>query len=173
MCGIVGYIGSLRLRRTWSLAGLRKLEYRGYDSAGVAFIEAVNGVLRLEVVRAIGRVEALAAKVAALAPVAHTAIGHTRWATHGRPNELNAHPHRDSSGRIALVHNGIVENYAALRTELTAAGCVFLSETDTEVAAMLIGSLYRGDLVEAVERAVERIEGTFQRLPRFRSIIRI
>ncbi len=162
MCGIVGYLGS-RNATDVVLAGLRKLEYRGYDSAGVAYIESANGspAPRLEVVRAIGRVDALAAKIAALNPHTHLAIGHTRWATHGRPNELNAHPHRDASGRIALVHNGIVENYAALRNELAAAGCVFLSETDTEVAAMLIGSLYRGDLAEAVERAVERIEGTF------------
>ena len=162
MCGIVGYLGS-RNATDVVLAGLRKLEYRGYDSAGVAYIETANGspAPRLEVVRAIGRVDALAAKIAALNPHTHLAIGHTRWATHGRPNELNAHPHRDASGRIALVHNGIVENYAALRKELAAAGCVFLSETDTEVAAMLIGSLYRGDLAEAVERAIERIEGTF------------
>jgi glucosamine--fructose-6-phosphate aminotransferase (isomerizing) len=160
MCGIVAYLGS-RNATDVVLAGLRKLEYRGYDSAGVAFIESTNGSSHLEVVRAIGRVDALAAKVDALHPHAHIAIGHTRWATHGRPNELNAHPHRDASGRIALVHNGIVENYAALRKELIAAGCVFLSETDTEVAAMLIGTLYRGDLVDAVERAIERIEGTF------------
>src|SRR5262249_50948236 len=101
------------------------------------------------------------AKVAALNPISHVAIGHTRWATHGRPNELNAHPHRDASGRIALVHNGIIENYASLRAKLTADGCVFVSDTDTEVAAMLVGSFYRGNLVEAVEKAIERIEGTF------------
>ncbi|MEI6232454.1 MAG: glutamine--fructose-6-phosphate transaminase (isomerizing) [Planctomycetota bacterium] len=162
MCGIVGYLGS-RKATDVVIAGLRKLEYRGYDSAGVAYLEPVAGTAepRLEVVRALGRVDALAAKLDALDSHAPVAIGHTRWATHGRPNELNAHPHRDASGRIALVHNGIVENYAALRTELMAAGCVFVSETDTEVAAMLIGSLYRGDLVEAVERAIVRIEGTF------------
>ncbi len=162
MCGIVGYLGN-RNAPDVVIEGLRKLEYRGYDSAGVAYIEpaSASAPQRLEVVRALGRVDALAAKVSALDSHAHIAIGHTRWATHGRPNELNAHPHRDSSARIALVHNGIVENYAELRRELSAAGCVFLSETDTEVAAMLIGSLYRGDLVEAVEQAVKRIEGTF------------
>src|SRR5438552_14751493 len=97
MCGIVGYLGS-RSATDVVLAGLRKLEYRGYDSAGLACIEAQ----RMTVVRAVGRVDVLAAKVAALSPQSHTAIGHTRWATHGPPNELNAHPHRDSSGRIAL-----------------------------------------------------------------------
>ncbi len=156
MCGIVAYLGN-RNAPDVVLAGLRKLEYRGYDSAGIAYITGP----RLEVVRAVGRVDALAAKVAALAPQARVAIGHTRWATHGRPSELNAHPHSDSSGRIALVHNGIVENYAELRRELIADGCSFVSETDTEVAAKLIGKLYRGDLVDAVERAAERIEGTF------------
>src|SRR6185295_16264516 len=160
MCGIVGYLGP-RLATDVVLAGLRKLEYRGYDSAGLACIEQKDGASRLTVVRAVGRVDALAAKVAALNPTSHIAIGHTRWATHGRPNELNAHPHRDASGRIALVHNGIIENYAHLRAELAAAGCVFQSETDTEVAAMLVGKLYSGDLVEAVEKAIARIEGTF------------
>src|ERR1043165_2123702 len=160
MCGIVGYLGSANATDV-VLAGLRKLEYRGYDSAGLACIESDNGAPRLSVVRAVGRVDALAAKISELKPRAHVAIGHTRWATHGRPNELNAHPHRDQSGRIALVHNGIIENYASLRAELSAAGCVFQSETDTEVAAMLVGSLYSGDLVEAVEKAIARIEGTF------------
>ncbi|HLX59990.1 MAG TPA: glutamine--fructose-6-phosphate transaminase (isomerizing) [Planctomycetota bacterium] len=161
MCGIVGYLGS-RNATDVVLEGLRKLEYRGYDSAGLACIScATHAVPRLDVVRAVGRVDSLAAKVAALHPDARVAIGHTRWATHGRPNELNAHPHRDATGRIALVHNGIVENYAQLRAELSAAGCAFVSETDTEVAAMLVGSLYRGDLVEAVEKAIARIEGAF------------
>jgi glutamine---fructose-6-phosphate transaminase (isomerizing) len=156
MCGIVGYTGTKKASEV-VLNGLRKLEYRGYDSAGIAFVESRE----LNVVRAVGRVDALAAKLSALTEDSRTAIGHTRWATHGRPNELNAHPHRDSSGRIAVVHNGIVENYAALRQELSARGAKFTSETDTEVAAKLIGSLYEGDLVAAVEKAIERIEGTF------------
>ena len=162
MCGIVGYIGPKQATDV-VLSGLRKLEYRGYDSAGVAFIGASPDFPSpgLEVVRALGRVDALAAKLAGSHFTTHTAIGHTRWATHGRPNELNAHPHRDASGRIAVVHNGIVENYADLRKSLTAQGAKFLSETDTEAAAMLIGSLYRGDLALAVEQAMERIEGTF------------
>jgi glutamine---fructose-6-phosphate transaminase (isomerizing) len=156
MCGIVGYTGTKKASEV-VIAGLRKLEYRGYDSAGIALIESQ----RLHVIRAVGRVDALALKTATLVEDAHIAIGHTRWATHGSPNELNAHPHRDVSGRIAVVHNGIIENYAALRKELQAEGCKFVSETDTEVAAVLIGKLYQGDLVRAVERAIERIEGTF------------
>jgi glucosamine--fructose-6-phosphate aminotransferase (isomerizing) len=156
MCGIVGYTGSKKASEV-VLNGLRKLEYRGYDSAGLAFVEDQV----LNVIRAVGRVDALAAKVSARAENSRSAIGHTRWATHGRPNELNAHPHRDASGRIAVVHNGIVENYAVLRQELAAKGATFTSETDTEVAAVLIGSLYDGDLVRAVERAIERIEGNF------------
>ena len=171
MCGIVGYTGPGDACAI-VLSGLRKLEYRGYDSAGMALLDGQ----RLHVVRAVGRVAALAAKAAELwaglaapdsaganarATAIHTGIGHTRWATHGRPNELNAHPHRDLSGRIAVVHNGIIENYAALRQELSAGGASFLSETDTEVAAVLIGKLYNGDLVAAVEQAVERLEGTF------------
>jgi glucosamine--fructose-6-phosphate aminotransferase (isomerizing) len=156
MCGIVGYTGSKRASEV-VLNGLRKLEYRGYDSAGMALIDANQ----LRIVRAVGRVDALAAKLADVSENSHTAIGHTRWATHGRPNELNAHPHKDASGRIALVHNGIIENYATLRKELQAKGVTFNSETDTEVAAVLIGKLYQGDLVAAIEKAIARIEGTF------------
>ena len=156
MCGIVGYTG-VKTAADVVLAGLRKLEYRGYDSAGIALLEGRT----LTVLRAVGRVDALAAKVAALHSSATTGIGHTRWATHGRPSEINAHPHKDSSGRIAVVHNGIIENYTALRQELASRGATFLSETDTEVAAVLIGSLYDGDLVQAVQQAIARIEGSF------------
>ncbi len=156
MCGIVGYTGPKNAADI-VLGGLRKLEYRGYDSAGIALLEGRE----LTVLRAVGRVEALAAKVDSLHATAHTGVGHTRWATHGRPTELNAHPHKDSSGRIAVVHNGIIENYSALRQELSAGGAKFVSETDTEVAAVLIGKLYDGDLVKAVQRAIERIDGTF------------
>jgi glucosamine--fructose-6-phosphate aminotransferase (isomerizing) len=156
VCGIVGYTG-LKTAADVVLSGLRKLEYRGYDSAGIALL---NG-RELTVLRALGRVDALAAKVANLRSPATTGIGHTRWATHGRPSEINAHPHKDSSGRIAVVHNGIIENYTALRQELASRGANFISETDTEVAAVLIGSLYEGDLVKAVQLAIERIEGSF------------
>ncbi len=154
MCGIVGYLGT-RDAAEVVLGGLRKLEYRGYDSAGIALLDERTQPAALTIARAVGRVEALAAKVAALGAITHLAIGHTRWATHGRPSELNAHPHTDSSGRIAVVHNGIVENYTQLRDELAGGGAVFTSQTDTEVAAKLIGTLYQGDLIEAVERAIE------------------
>ncbi|MFH0938357.1 MAG: glutamine--fructose-6-phosphate transaminase (isomerizing) [Planctomycetota bacterium] len=156
MCGIVGYTGSKKAIEV-VLNGLRKLEYRGYDSAGIAFVEDH----KLRVVRAVGRVEALADKISDITENAHCAIGHTRWATHGRPNELNAHPHRDASGRIAVAHNGIIENYLSLRKELMDRGIKFVSETDTEVAAVLIGQFYQGDLARAVEQAIERLEGTF------------
>ena len=159
MCGIVGYTGALNASDV-VLSGLRKLEYRGYDSAGIALLNPGSGNT-LDVLRAVGRVDALAAKVAGIHYTAHTAVGHTRWATHGRPSELNAHPHRDSSGRIAVVHNGIIENYSTLRKELAQGGAKFVSETDTEVAAVLIGKLYKGDLVDAVQQAIRRIEGTF------------
>ena len=156
MCGIVGYTGSRNATEV-ILAGLFKLEYRGYDSAGLAFLDAD----KLNVVKVAGRVEALQAKLMGQPHNGHTGIGHTRWATHGKPNEVNAHPHCNGSARIAVVHNGIIENYAALRQELSSAGATFLSETDTEVAAALIGEYYQGDLVLAVERAIARIEGTF------------
>jgi glucosamine--fructose-6-phosphate aminotransferase (isomerizing) len=156
MCGIFGYTGS---RAAWDvvLNGLRRLEYRGYDSAGIASLN--NG--KLSLARAVGRVDALAAKGNGEREVARTAIGHTRWATHGRPTERNAHPHLDGSGRIAVVHNGIIENYATLRAELTGQGARFASETDTEAAAMLIGKYYRGDLLTAVEEAVKHLEGAY------------
>src|SRR5689334_21158129 len=118
MCGIVGYTGAQNSAPDIVLAGLRKLEYRGYDSAGLATLAAG----KLSIVRAVGRVDALAEKVHATDAKTHVAIGHTRWATHGRPNELNAHPHCDASGRIAVVHNGIIENYAELRKELLSIG---------------------------------------------------
>ena len=156
MCGIVGYTGAGPAVE-FVLKGLAQLEYRGYDSAGFAALE--DG--RLELVRAVGRVADLRRKAGARAWQARTAIGHTRWATHGRVAEKNAHPHLDHTGLLALVHNGIIENYETLRRELTAQGRPFRSETDSEAAANLIASLYRGDLVAAVEEAIARIEGTF------------
>ncbi|MCW8130730.1 MAG: glutamine--fructose-6-phosphate transaminase (isomerizing) [Planctomycetota bacterium] len=158
MCGIVGYTGKGPAVEL-VVRGLEKLEYRGYDSAGVAFL--LGGKLR--VVRAVGRVEDLRRKLPPEAAAATSAIGHTRWATHGRPSELNAHPHSDGAGNFAVVHNGIIENYARLREDLQRQGCVFTSETDTEVAAHLISRLHEacGDLPRAVERAIGMIEGTF------------
>ncbi len=159
MCGIVGYVGS-QAAAPILVTGLKLLEYRGYDSAGVALL-ADDGAL--DVVRTIGRVADLEAKLAQLdgPPGATAGIGHTRWATHGNPTDENAHPHCDSTGRIALVHNGIIENFAELRQELLADGHNFASDTDTEIIAHLIGACYEGDLVAAVEKALARIDGSY------------
>ncbi len=159
MCGIIGYSGH-RPAVPVIIEGLKRLEYRGYDSAGVAYVQ--HG--RLEVVRAEGKLHNLEDRLAALP--AHTAtsgMGHTRWATHGLPVERNAHPHRDQAGAIALVHNGIIENYQELRDELSAQGVTFTSETDTEVLAQLVGALLKagGDLGKAVSQALARVEGSY------------
>jgi len=138
------------------LDGLRRLEYRGYDSAGIAVL---NG--SLEVVRSKGKIAALERKTLGLDLHGTCAVGHTRWATHGRPTEENAHPHRSCNGEVAVVHNGIVENYAALKRDLEAFGHVFTSDTDTEVLAHLVEEAYAGDLEAAVKRAMSRVRGTF------------
>jgi glutamine---fructose-6-phosphate transaminase (isomerizing) len=161
MCGIVGYIGTADATSVL-INGLRRLEYRGYDSAGVAVMD--DG--RIVVAKAPGKVSALSERTRDDWPVdrfarATTGIAHTRWATHGPPTEVNAHPHLDQSGDIALVHNGIVENYRALRARLEAKGHLFLSETDTEVLAHLIGDCDKGDLFQAVCDALHQVEGTF------------
>ncbi len=161
MCGIVGYVGP-RPACNVLLGGLRRLEYRGYDSAGLAVLH--DGALT--VCRAAGPVANLVAAVETTRPEAlrHDArigIAHTRWATHGPPSEANAHPHRDPSGRIALVHNGVIENYAALRENLARRGHTFQSQTDTEVLAHLIGVCYQGDLVAAVGEALRHVTGTY------------
>ena len=135
MCGIVGYVGPKKVVPV-IIEGLRRLEYRGYDSAGIAVGSPSSPVL--EVRRAPGKLANLE-EVLREQPLAGTfGIGHTRWATHGRPTEENAHPHRDCSGRIVVVHNGIVENYLDLKRELTAQGHKFVTETDTEIIAHLI-----------------------------------
>ncbi|MEO6829362.1 MAG: class II glutamine amidotransferase, partial [Acidobacteriaceae bacterium] len=134
MCGIVGYVGS-KDPLPVILEGLRRLEYRGYDSAGIAIAGGANG---LELRRAPGKLRNLE-EVLRQHPLSGTyGIGHTRWATHGRPTEENAHPHRDCTGRLVVVHNGIVENYLELKRELVAKGHNFVTETDTEVIAHLI-----------------------------------
>ncbi len=145
MCGIVGYVGPQRATDVL-IGGLARLEYRGYDSAGVAIID--GGLLN--VVRRVGKLSNLREAVAASPLAGGTGIGHTRWATHGRPTEENAHPHTDCSGRIAVVHNGIIENYAELREELAASGHILRSETDTEAIAHLIEAYFEGDLTAAV-----------------------
>ena len=143
MCGIVGYTGDGQAQEVL-LAGLSKLEYRGYDSAGIALERACSGACELDVVRCTGKVSALVEKVSAIDAASSCGIGHTRWATHGRPSEANAHPHVSCDGRIAVVHNGIIENFTELREELAARGHVFRSETDSEVIAHLIEEAYEG-----------------------------
>ena len=161
MCGIVGYIGKADAP-TVLINGLRRLEYRGYDSAGLAVLD--HG--RIVVARSVGKVSALSERARADWPAERFSrltmgIAHTRWATHGPPTEVNAHPHLDQSGEIALVHNGIIENYRALRARLEGKGHHFYSETDTEVLAHLIGECDKGNLFQAVCDALHQVEGTF------------
>jgi len=163
MCGIVGYVGG-RPCEEILLAGLEKLEYRGYDSAGLSVIEggevdSVHAVGNLANLRA--AVEERAAGAAGALPVSHTGIAHTRWATHGRVTEENAHPHDDSSGKVHIVLNGIVENHAGLRKRLQAEGEEFTSETDAEVVAHLIAAHYDGDLAAAVRAAYAELRGHY------------
>jgi glutamine---fructose-6-phosphate transaminase (isomerizing) len=158
MCGIVGYIGQ-RDSVPIIMDSLRRLEYRGYDSAGIAVIDAGG---RLTGSKAEGKLANLAARLQnGEALRGTTGIGHTRWATHGRPSDANAHPHMDCSGRFAVVHNGIIENYAPLRARLLAEGHVFRSETDTEVLAHLIETHYEGDVVAAVRETLAQVRGAF------------
>ena len=159
MCGIVGYVGTQQAAPLL-LDGLRRLEYRGYDSAGMA----VCGVGGLQVRKAPGRLKVLEERVHGGADLNGTVgIGHTRWATHGEPNEINAHPQTSGDGKFAVVHNGIIENYAPLKQELIRQGCTFVSETDTEVVAELLAYGYRqcGDVFEAVNRMLSKVEGTY------------
>ena len=157
MCGIVGYTGP-RAAGPVLLDGLRRLEYRGYDSAGIALVTD-DGDLFVE--KRAGKVAVLVDALGGDPPRAGIGLGHTRWATHGRPSDLNAHPHSDCTGRITVVHNGIVENFRELRDELTAGGHVLVSETDTEVVAHLVEDAYRGDLADAVRAALGRLEGAY------------
>ncbi len=157
MCGIVGYIGS-KAAQSYLIEGLKRLEYRGYDSAGIATIE--KG--KLSVIRSVGRVSNLEDKLEESGGLRGTlGMCHTRWATHGGVTEFNAHPHVDDKNGIAVVHNGIIENYAALKTYLEDKGHVFKSQTDTEVLAMLIGELYDGDLEKAVQSALREVTGAY------------
>jgi len=160
MCGIVGYVGE-RSSSDVLLAGLARLEYRGYDSAGVAIV-ARNGGLVSQ--KKAGKLAVLADELARHPlGIGGTGIAHTRWATHGAPTDANAHPHLADDGKLALIHNGIIENFHELREELIAAGETFLSETDSEVAALLLGLAFREtqDLTEAMKRVVGRLEGAF------------
>ena len=157
MCGIVGYIGGQDAVPV-IVDGLRRLEYRGYDSAGVAVLSSEKC---LEVRRASGKLRNLEEVIRGKPISGNYGIGHTRWATHGRPTEENAHPHRDCKGDIVVVHNGIVENYLALRKQLTAEGHRFITETDTEVVAHLVEKHFTGKLEDAVRAAVKQITGVF------------
>ena len=161
MCGIVGYVGNRSIVKTL-LDGLKRLEYRGYDSAGLALLEED----KIQVVKTIGKVKNLENRILneygdieIAGPTA--GIAHTRWATHGAPSERNAHPHLDSSGRFAIVHNGIIENYLELKSHLQGKGRVFVSETDSEVLAHLIAECYEGDLLSATAAALKKVHGTY------------
>jgi len=156
MCGIVGYIGPRRASDVL-VGGLARLEYRGYDSAGLATVEGDQ----LKVTRRVGKLVNLRNALEGDTPIATVGIGHTRWATHGKPSEENAHPHIDCSGTVAVVHNGIIENYVELREELAATGHILRSETDTETIAHLVESYYQGDFVAAVAHALRRLEGSY------------
>ncbi len=156
MCGIVGYVGS-ESAAPFLLQSLKRLEYRGYDSAGIALVER-GKLLRF---RRAGKVRDLERDLEGKVFSATVGIGHTRWATHGVPTDRNAHPHVDCHGEFAIIHNGIIENHAPLRERLQREGHTFASETDTEVLAHLVESLYDGDLLDAVRRAVSQAEGAF------------
>jgi glutamine---fructose-6-phosphate transaminase (isomerizing) len=156
MCGIVGYIGP-RQAAGLLLEGLRRLEYRGYDSAGIA---VVNG-RGLKIMKAAGKLSVLESELLEHMPQGTIGIGHTRWATHGAPTTTNAHPHTDQSGRIAVIHNGIIENSASIRKALEQRGHTFKSDTDTEVLAHLVGEFYQGNLEEAVANALRDVEGAY------------
>jgi len=156
MCGIVGYVGEKPVMPIL-LSGLRRLEYRGYDSAGVA----VSGPFGVTVEKAVGKIAHLESAVAGHIWEQTEGIAHTRWATHGAPSSINAHPHTDEAGALAIVHNGIIENYHAIREALRARGHVFHTETDTEALAHLIEEYYEGNLTEAVRQALTQVEGAY------------
>lgn len=156
MCGIVGYLGKRQATEVL-VEGLSKLEYRGYDSAGVA----VNTGNKLEIRKFKGRLAILAEDLQKNPIDGHLGIGHTRWATHGEPSDVNSHPHFNMDRTIAVVHNGIIENYLELRAELEAEGVVFLSQTDTEIAAHMVSKYYEGNLLEAIYKATARFRGAY------------
>lgn len=156
MCGIFGYIGERNLTDVL-LTGLKRLEYRGYDSAGIAYVE--NG--KLKVFKRKGKISNLSEIISPVAPKSLAGISHTRWATHGAPDTVNAHPHTNMDGTLAVVHNGIIENYKGLKQMLISEGVVFKSETDTEVIAHLISKNDEGDLQKAVLKTLRQLEGTY------------
>ncbi|MGD1049332.1 MAG: class II glutamine amidotransferase, partial [Candidatus Krumholzibacteriaceae bacterium] len=158
MCGIIGYIGKSNDVGAILIEGLKRLEYRGYDSAGIAVVR--DGALVWE--KTAGKIQQLEEKLKGRDMSGHVGIAHTRWATHGEPNRTNAHPHFDCAGRIALIHNGIIENFQTLKRSLEAENHRFVSETDTETLVHLIEKYYTGrDLEVAVRKALEKVEGTY------------
>jgi glucosamine--fructose-6-phosphate aminotransferase (isomerizing) len=156
MCGIVGYVGP-RQAAGLLIEGLRRLEYRGYDSSGIAILNGQGLVVQKQA----GKLSVLEQQLKDYMPSGTLGIGHTRWATHGPPTTINAHPHTDQAGKIALIHNGIIENSAAIKRVLVSRGHTFKSETDTEVLAHLVGMYYQGDLEEAVAQALREVEGAY------------
>ena len=157
MCGIVGYTGP-REAGPILIEGLKRLEYRGYDSAGIALVDE-DGELFVE--KRAGKLSNLTTAIADRTPHAAIGLAHTRWATHGRPNDLNAHPHQDCTGNITVIHNGIIENFRELRDGLEARGHTLTSETDTEAIAHLVEEAYQGDLADAVRAALRQVEGAY------------
>ena len=158
MCGIVGYVGKEQVAPIL-LDGLSRLEYRGYDSAGIAYMGEDHTI---HISKARGRLQILSDMLDGGAKVdSHLGIGHTRWATHGKPSDENSHPHKSSSGRFAVVHNGIIENYISIKNDLIASGVTFQSETDTEVIAHLLEKYYDGNLLATVKKTVDALEGSY------------
>ncbi len=157
MCGIVGYTGP-REAGPILIEGLKRLEYRGYDSAGIALVDEAGDLF---VEKKAGKLANLQTAIADRTPHAAIGLAHTRWATHGRPNDLNAHPHQDCTGDITVIHNGIIENFRELRDGLEARGHTLTSETDTEAIAHLVEEAYQGDLGDAVRAALRQLEGAY------------
>ena len=157
MCGIVGYTGP-REAGPILIEGLKRLEYRGYDSAGIALVDEAG---QLFVEKRAGKLANLQTAIADRTPHAAIGLAHTRWATHGRPNDLNAHPHQDCTGDITVIHNGIIENFRELRDGLEARGHTLTSETDTEAIAHLVEESYQGDLADAVRAALRQVDGAY------------
>lgn len=157
MCGIIGYVGNDQQAVEVILDGLSKLEYRGYDSAGLAVVE--EG--RIFVDKKSGKLSNLKESLKEKVHLANIGIGHTRWATHGVPSDINSHPHCSCDGKVAIVHNGIIENYSALKSELIEKGYKFISDTDSEVVAQLFSYFYNGDLLETLKKVTERLKGSY------------
>lgn len=161
MCGIIGYIGS-RQAAPVLLKGLKRLEYRGYDSSGIAVVSEKNGCCGIDMIKTEGKIDRLVEKTDGGKKLSGTVgIGHTRWATHGVPNDVNAHPHLSSDGRFAIVHNGIIENFVELKRELEARGYAFSSETDSEVIAALLQTLYDGDMARTLRAIDAKLSGSY------------